>query len=65
MIHGDPLGLLPDDKIRHVYSAFGRGHTTDAREGCWCHPEVKFVTEERAQNDYEIIGAIIVHNLEN
>ena len=60
----DPLDMLPDDSIQHVYPQFGREHITNARDKCWCQPNVEFVTRETAPHDHEITGAIIIHEVE-
>ena len=60
----DPLYLLPDASIHHVYPQFGRGHVTNSRDKCWCRPKVEFVTRETASHENEIIGAIIIHEPE-
>ena len=48
------LDGLEDDRIHHVYPTFGRGHVTNKRADCWCHPKVEFVED----------GAIITHEVE-
>lgn len=60
----DPLDILPEDKIYHVYPSFdGREHVTNRGAGCWCEPEIRFETVEHEPNDHEIIGAIIIHHI--
>ena len=61
---GDILDALGDDRIYHVYPTFGRAHDVDKRDKCWCGPEIRFETVERVPHDHEIIGAIIVHNIQ-
>lgn len=51
---GPSLLNLKDRQIRHVYPTFGKEHTTNKRDACWCQPRVEFVEN----------GAIIIHEVE-
>ena len=61
----DPLNILPDDKIQHVFPLFGKHHSHDARGTCWCRPEIQYVTEERKFGEHEIIGCIVIHKIQH
>ena len=61
----DPLQVLPEDRIHHVYPTFGKEHSTNSRGKCWCVPMVEFVTEQHGLGEHEITGAIIIHHQDN
>ena len=64
-LSADPLEFLPDDAVLHAYPRFGREHVTDDRDRCWCCPQVEFVTHRMGNSDWEIVGAVITHNVEH